>query len=355
MLLAALAVGSSSTSLFATEPQRVVVELHDGTRLVGTTTAREIRLVTVEGKPAAAEVSRLVELTVGPDREIAVVAVHGAGELRGSGELRGAVETPTIDVQTVAGKLDVPLDQVARIQPVNLKLGLLAHYPLDEDGRDHSGQENHGSLHGGLSFERGRVGQAAAFDGVDDYIEIQPKSEAAKVEDFTVSAWAFVASWKRPLPSTGLDRQYIFDGHTNSATDAWSGRSGPLLCLDGQPGTEYVANLTWVDETNWVETRDAVKLSGSWRLLSFVRRGGTARNYVDGVATATAVFNSSGDASKPIDLRHPWFIGAFSGYNPTYVTPEGCGYGFRGLIDDLRLYDRALNDAELRALFQAGQ
>jgi len=50
--------------------------------------------------------------------------------------------------------------------------GLEGYWPLDGDAKDLSGNERHGALFGDPNFEDGAVGMALAFDGVDDYVNI---------------------------------------------------------------------------------------------------------------------------------------------------------------------------------------
>jgi pimeloyl-ACP methyl ester carboxylesterase len=51
-------------------------------------------------------------------------------------------------------------------------------------------------------------------------------------------------------------------------------------------------------------------------------------------------------------MQHNWFIGTFSGNNPNYSS---FNYSFYGLIDELRIYNRALSDTEIKSLYQQGQ
>ncbi|GAB4542817.1 MAG: hypothetical protein Kow0063_35320 [Anaerolineae bacterium] len=88
-------------------------------------------------------------------------------------------------------------------------MGLVAYYPLDGNANDESGNGNHGKEYGGLEYVEGRVGQAAYFDGVDDYIEIIPQGSVSVFGDFTISAWTYLEDWKKQV-SADIDRQYIF-------------------------------------------------------------------------------------------------------------------------------------------------
>jgi len=72
----------------------------------------------------------------------------------------------------------------------DLKNGLVAHYPFDGHANDVSGNGHHGIVHGDLSYVPGLLGQAASFDGVDDYIEIPDVHNFVFAnESVTFSAW----------------------------------------------------------------------------------------------------------------------------------------------------------------------
>ena len=82
----------------------------------------------------------------------------------------------------------------------NINDGLVAYYPFNGDAQDSSGNSNHGTEHGGVSYIDGVKGQAAKFDGVDDYVEIAYSDTMDVWPDFTVSAWISQHSWS---PYTG--------------------------------------------------------------------------------------------------------------------------------------------------------
>ena len=71
----------------------------------------------------------------------------------------------------------------------SLKEGLVGHWKLRDDCKDHSGSGNHGVNHG---VDHGVDLQAAAFDGHGHYIEV-PDSPSLQVgtDDFSVCGWIF--------------------------------------------------------------------------------------------------------------------------------------------------------------------
>lgn len=84
-------------------------------------------------------------------------------------------------------------------------------------------------------------------------------------------------------------------------------------------------------------------VAGKWQLVTATYDGSMARLYQDGIQVAQDTAAGRESTSLPLS------IGAY-GYYP------GAGYDWRGGIDDVRLYDRALSVAEVAALYnQAAQ
>lgn len=57
--------------------------------------------------------------------------------------------------------------------------------------------------------------------------------------------------------------------------------------------------------------------------------------------------------NNSLDMQHNWFIGTFSGNSPNYNNGT-FNYSFYGLIDDMRIYNRALSLSEITALNNQG-
>ena len=110
-------------------------------------------------------------------------------------------------------------------------------------------------------------------------------------------------------------------------------------------------------ETNYSEISAFRKISNNlseWHLLILLRKGGIVRMFYDD--TEVPIFEGF---MKPdtIDMRHPWYIGTFSGNNPNYlVGGKQFNYSFKGFIDDVRIYNRTITDKEIKLLYnQKGQ
>lgn len=233
-------------------------------------------------------------------------------------------------------------------EPVG-QAGLIAYYPFEGHANDESGNENHGEAHGGVAYAVGKRGQAARFDGVDDYIEITPQSEVSAIGDFTISVWTYVQDWK-PQTNSHEDRQYIFDGHSHSSSvtsDFY--RQGFCLIVDGNSYTEQIHNFIMYGDTG-LEQNTSVTVKGAWHFLLFMRKGKQDYTYLDGQLLPTT-YSRNNKRDDRLNMNHPWFIGTFSGNNPHYG--DGLfNYSYFGLLDELRIHNRALSEAEIQAMYE---
>jgi len=237
----------------------------------------------------------------------------------------------------------------------DLNDGLVAYYPFDGNAQDMSGNSNHGMEYGGVGYTTGKIGQAAQFDGMDDYIEIVPQSDVSQIGDFTIVTWVLLEDWKIQNHSLYDDRQYIFNGfaHSNTTTSDFF-RPGFSLIYDRIVDSEEIHNIILYDSATTPRTEQNTKVSigKNWHQLLFMRRGDKDFTYFDGkflLATYAQTFTTD----TLLNMAHNWFVGTFSGNNPNY-RPEGeyFNYSFLGLIDDLRIYNRALSEAEIQELFE---
>jgi hypothetical protein len=219
-----------------------------------------------------------------------------------------------------------------------LNNGLIAHYEFENNAKDSSGNENHGIEKNGISYADGIVGKAAQLDGIDDFIEIIPKNFFNSINDFTISVWTYLTDWK----VSNYVRQYIFDGHSQTSDNAngYSYKQGFCIIFDNTGVKEEIHNCIKYSESdslNLVEEDTEVEnLKGNWHQIVYMRKGKTLTTYVDGKS-----IYSEEAKDDSLNMNHSLFIGAFTG-NSMF---------FKGLIDDLCIYNRALTISEILELF----
>jgi|GEM_PF-2874459 len=214
--------------------------------------------------------------------------------------------------------------------------GLVAHYRLDADGADASGNGHHGTPHGTIAFQPGVFGMAAAFDG-NGYFVV-PNAPGLKLENVSMSAWI-------QLPAD----YSAYNGYDAAHVISKGAVYGARAC-------DYGMRLGSRTESN--DKRIVFEYSGgaseylldgpvltlpAWHHVVEVFQDGATRIYVDGTLTASG--------SNPFStLRvsdEPLYIGAR--YNQPFIAG-----GFKGLIDEVRLYNRALTAEDAAALYMIG-
>jgi len=85
--------------------------------------------------------------------------------------------------------LGLCLTSFVMAQGVDLRNGLLAHYPFTGNTKDHSGNAQHGFVFGGVTLTEDRLGNQNAayeFNGIDGYINTFSTFD---IENLTLSVW----------------------------------------------------------------------------------------------------------------------------------------------------------------------
>ena len=198
--------------------------------------------------------------------------------------------------------------------PVVSENGLVAHWKLDEGSggtATDSAGSNDGTVYGDQTWATGRVDGALNLDGAGDYII------ASSAEPFT-SGSVTVSTWVKVTGLTGIWNPLLTQHDaTNDGYYFYIYEDKPAFTVM-MGGTSAAA---YSPETiGWNE----------WHHLAGTNDGSTIRLYVDGGVKASA---SSTGLTGVDDTLHIGYDYSSSAY-------------FSGLIDDVRIYNRALNDYE---------
>lgn len=213
---------------------------------------------------------------------------------------------------------------------------LVGWWKLDETSgttaNDSSPQGLDGTLTGGVDFSSdsqvGKIDNALNFDGSADYISV-PDSEAIggnTQSGFSVSIWL---KSDIVLSTTGGGRRVLEKGdcYFFLQGNGTSTGSGGMNFLVKRSDSNYTADI-------------GVALnSGQWYHLVGTFDGSDIKVYLDGVLKDTT--SVGGDID---DDNLPLRIGSDDG-----------GAFFDGLVDDVRIYDRALNVTEVQTIYTLGQ
>ena len=205
--------------------------------------------------------------------------------------------------------------------------GLVAYWAfegLNEDGRvqDLSSNSHDATLVGNASFSLGRFGQAINLDGNGDYLQAPSFTGIHGTQARTVSMWmkteardAALLSWG----SSGGGQKWTF------RTQSTNGVSGALRT---EVSGGHVVGSTLVADGNWHHVV-AVLPQGSSNVSQVLL-------YVDGFLETT----SSTDSSS-INTSNSSAVKIGSDFSARH---------FQGSIDEVAIFDRALNGFEIEAL-----
>jgi hypothetical protein len=209
--------------------------------------------------------------------------------------------------------------------------GLVSSWPWDGSGQDVRGTDA-AELFGPPSFVTGKVRQALQLNGNGQYAQIRASASlnVGTLEGFTIEAWI--------KPDDLAAQQPLWE---------WSdgGKMGAHLWINVGKAGNLMANLIDLQGAYHVVTSDApVMVVNTFQhvALTFVKATGTAELWHNGRSAGKTPLGSF----TPATLGH-----LYVGHRP---QGQFGAYYYRGAIDEMGLYNRALNPVELQAIFNAG-
>ena len=240
------------------------------------------------------------------------------------------------------------LPAAASAAAADLAKGLIAHYTFDKDASDASGKGHHATNHGATPAPKGKIGGAFAFDGKDDHVRVPVKATQGLLR-FTL------AMWIKTTQTDAKPRQDFWQNSTliGAATPGWS--SGDLGLMLEKGCVAYFHGLRdGGSDMSWFS--GAAVSDDRWHHIALVDEGPRVLLYVDGRLVRGEAFARS-DTITYLGLLSQTASGLGLGTTPLFIGACADAHGtptakhlFRGLIDDLRIWTRALTAAEVAAL-----
>jgi hypothetical protein len=213
--------------------------------------------------------------------------------------------------------------------------GLLAHYELAGRLSDVSGHYRHGrTVEGDPTFGAGRVGRSLSFDG-DSQVSFGQVGEFDRSDPFSLALW---------IQGNGNTSISILQ-----KVDSPDARRGYELLFDDlelvgiQRRAAYLkVRLTshWPDSAIEIRTERRLNL-GDWYHVAIAYDG-------SGKARGLKLFLNG--QPSPVVLLKDSLSGSIKTDAELGIGDKTLGKPFRGNVDDLRLYDRVLTDAEAEQL-----
>jgi hypothetical protein len=198
--------------------------------------------------------------------------------------------------------------------------GLVAAYGFEEGSgatvTDQSGNGNTGTISGATWTTAGRFGNALSFDGVNDWVTVNDAPSLDLTTGMTLEAWLYPTAgggWR-----TAVMKEQ--SGHLAYALDASSSTN--------QPRGEVFTT------SDFGAVGPAALPLNTWTHLATTYDGATLRLYVNSaLVSSTAVSGTIVTSGQPLRI----------GGNAVW------GEYFAGLIDEIRIYNRALSQAEIQS------
>jgi len=205
---------------------------------------------------------------------------------------------------------------------------LVGYWKFDETSgttaQDATGNGNDGTLNGDPQWVAGMLGGALEFDGEGDYVDIGNDPIFNITGQITVACWIkvsqFTDSWQAIF--TMGDDSWRLQRQTTTDNLCWA-----CTGVTGTPG-------------DWWLYGDVNVNDGEWHHTAGVYDGSKYYLYVDGELDAFK------DTSGTMSISsYPVMIGA---------NAQQSGREFEGIIDDVRVYKRALTDTEILGVMAGG-
>lgn len=210
---------------------------------------------------------------------------------------------------------------------------LVGYWPLTEGtgsvAYDDSGTNATGSWNGtpaGMNgyYTPGKIGSwAGYFNGSNDYVNAGNSPTFKITANLTIIAWVNILA--SPFPN-GATNWYIATTEGSSA--------GYMYRIDGGTGKQAF-------RTNGVDTCGTLSntplATSTWNQVAVVYAGTTATFYLNGLPNGTCL----GDANPNSAVQNLYISNTFQ--------------EMTGLIDDVRIYHRALSAAQIAAMYSGGK
>ncbi len=178
---------------------------------------------------------------------------------------------------------------------------------------DLSGNDNDGTIHGCTDTE-GIHGRAKYFDGSNDWIDVL--HDLGNPSEMTISLWIYIE------PGDQTRMQYL--------ADARNGGNWWFLQSYNPTGSGNINynNQTTVDPSDWSD--------GEWTHVCLTATGSATHIYINGVE------RSSPDTGFNPDI----------GYDLHFGTRYTNSSYFRGKMDEIAVFNRAISASEALRLYQ---
>jgi hypothetical protein len=195
---------------------------------------------------------------------------------------------------------------------------------------DSSGHNNNGTVNGDAVWTGGQINGGLNFDGSNDYVSVPDNDNSLDMpSQITISAWVKV---------NNLSNYYeiLYKGPSGTAWEVYPGNyEFEILKDSGRLEFEHQTG-TGISCTNYIST--SAVTAGAWQHVAVtLKKGDSVKFYINGTPVGTSAQTT-----------------AFGILNdePIRIGTRKDSFGlFNGTMDDVRIYNRALSDAEIQQIY----
>ncbi|HHX11382.1 MAG TPA: hypothetical protein GX731_01065 [Clostridiales bacterium] len=227
---------------------------------------------------------------------------------------------------------ELQVDSIIKEKGTKQEKMLVAHYKFEENLIDSSNNKNNGNIaHGEITYENGKNGIAAKFDG-ESYIEVRDNDSLNLDEAFTISVWVNKVEDEdygySPIIAKGIGSDELSPPYS--------------LYHDGTLVYPFL-DLHNIDEWDSLYIEDnGEERYNQWYLVTVTFDSKTKKVdfYIDGafIGYRSWKYGSLYNTDQSLYIG----FGEFSGEQEFYI----------GLMDDLRIYNYALTDKEIKDIYK---
>jgi hypothetical protein len=208
---------------------------------------------------------------------------------------------------------------ITPVEPDNANLA--AHWQLDGNFSDSSGNGLHGTAVGEPTFVAGKIGQAVNLRGLNDYVEITGYKGILGPNTFSITAWI-----KATYIGDNTQEIVYYGTHSNGQRCEFRVHDSGRIRMGN--GAGQVEGFTTVTDGGWHHVAATITENAT-------NSSSDVRIYVDGQ-------DDTQESTDPdaYNLVADWDVTI--GYRPSQSDRF-----FNGQIDDVRIYNYALSRAEI--------
>ncbi len=199
--------------------------------------------------------------------------------------------------------------------------GLVGLWHFDGDALDSSGENNNGAVEGASYVDNPTMGQALSFDGVDDYVGCGNDASLDITQAITIEAWVKPSGFP-----TNPD-------HSTIATKAVA----YYFQVDGDGCLQVYQYGT--SSVGYHSSNNPISLN-VWQHVAYTYDGSYVRMFINGVLDKTIPVTGTIQVSNK-HLGIGMNLDASGNPYPNYYRQ------FQGEIDEVRIWNRALDASEL--------